>query len=143
MRQARCVITYETGVEGVESRQLDGFFDGWPAAPDADGLLRILSGSSLALLARDGDHVVGFVTALSDGELAVYLPLLEVRPSHRGRGIGSELVRQVLSHYGDAYMIDVVCDADVAPFYERLGLIRLAGMAHRNRQAPILRSAAS
>src|SRR3954466_9112716 len=64
--------------------------------------------------------------------------LLEVRASHRGRGIGSELVRFVLEHFEDAYMIDAVCDPEVAPFYERLGMIRLAGMAYRNRQSLIL-----
>ena len=143
MGHARCVISYQTGIAGVEIRHLDGFFDRWTAAPDAAGLLRVLRGSALAVLARDGDDVVGFVNALSDGELAVYLPLLEVRPTYRGRGIGSELVQRVLSHYADAYMIDVVCDSDVAPFYERLGLIRLTGLAHRNRQAPILRQTAS
>jgi GNAT superfamily N-acetyltransferase len=84
---------------------------------------------------------VGFVNALSDGELSVYIPLLEVRRSHRGRGIGSELVRRVMSHFGDAYMIDAVCDPQIAPFYERLGLTRLTGMAYRNRQAPILGAA--
>jgi GNAT superfamily N-acetyltransferase len=84
--------------------------------------------------------VVGFVNALSDGALAVYIPLLEVRASHRGRGIGSELVGRVLSRFSDAYMVDAVCDPDVAPFYERLGMRRLAGMAHRNREAPVLRS---
>lgn len=91
------MITYQTGVDGVTSNRLTGFFEGWAAAPDAAGLLRILEGSSLALLAREGDNVVGFVNALSDGELAVYVPLLEVRASHRGLGIGRELVQRVLS----------------------------------------------
>lgn len=33
-------------------------------------------------------------------------------------------------------MVDLVCDEDVVPFYERLGLQRLdAGMGLRNREA--------
>jgi GNAT superfamily N-acetyltransferase len=140
MRHALHVIDYRTGLEGIECDQLEGFFDGWPAAPSADALLKILRGSAFAVLACDRDHVVGFVSALSDGLLAVYIPLLEVRTSYRGRGIGRELVGRVLSEFSDAYMVDALCDPEVAPFYERLGMTRLAGMAHRNWQAPILRA---
>lgn len=135
------MIDYQIGVHGIGSDDLEGFFDGWPAAPGPDALLRILDASALALIARDNGHIVGFVNALSDGEFAVYIPLLEVRPSHRHQGIGSELVDRVRRHFSAAYMIDAICDPDVAPFYERLGLTRLAGMAYRNRQAPILQSA--
>jgi predicted N-acetyltransferase YhbS len=138
MRHARSVIDYQLGLDGIDSRDLRGFFEGWPTAPDANALHRILDASALAMLAKDGGQVVGFVNALSDGELAVYIPLLEVRASHRGQGIGSELVRRVLAHFDRAYMIDVVCDADVAPFYERLGMARLTGMAYRNRSASVL-----
>jgi predicted N-acetyltransferase YhbS len=132
------VIAYESGTEDLRGDDLAGFFDGWPSAPSAQSLLRVLKNSSLVVVARDGDQVVGFVNALSDGELAVYIPLLEVRSSHQSKGIGSELVRRVLSHFDRAYMVDAVCDADKAPLYERLGMTRLVGMAHRNRQAPIL-----
>ena len=30
------------------------------------------------------------------------------------------------------YMIDLICDPDVQPFYERLGLQRYSGMIQRN-----------
>ena len=140
MRHARLVIDYRTGFDGIERDQFEGFFDGWPAAPDADALFKILRGSAFAVLAGDGDHIVGFVNALSDGLLAVYIPLLEVRAPYRGHGIGRALVGRVLSEFSDAYMVDAVCDPEVAPFYERLGMTRLAGMARRNRQASILRA---
>jgi hypothetical protein len=32
-------------------------------------------------------------------------------------------------------MIDAICDADTAPFYEQLGMARLVGLAHRNPQS--------
>ena len=137
---ARLMIEYQSGLSGISAEHLNGFFEGWPAAPDAEALLRILAQSAYAVLARDGDHVVAFINALSDGELAVYIPLLEVRATYRRQGIGSELVRHVLRHFDQAYMVDAVCDAEVAPFYERLGLARLTAVAHRNRSAPVLRS---
>jgi ribosomal protein S18 acetylase RimI-like enzyme len=91
---------------------------------DAGTHLRILRGSSVVVLAIDAANgrVVGFVTALSDGVLAAYLPLLEVLSAYRGRGIGRELVRRALAELGDLYMVDVVCDPDVLPFYRSLGL---------------------
>jgi ribosomal protein S18 acetylase RimI-like enzyme len=139
MGLAHPVIVLDTDMDAVASWDLRGFFEGWPAAPDAASLLRVLRNSSFGVIAREDDRVVGLICALSDGELAVYISLLEVRRSHRDRGIGSELVRRVLTQFEDAYMIDAVCDPDVAPFYERLGMARLAGMAHRNRRSPILR----
>ncbi|CAN5189789.1 hypothetical protein BH18ACT12_BH18ACT12_03640 [soil metagenome] len=96
----------------------------------------MLRGSSQVVLACDGTRVVGFVPAISDGVLSAYLPLLEVLPEYQGRGIGRELVRRVLAALGGLYMVDLVCDEDVVPFYERLRLQRLdAGMGLRNREA--------
>lgn len=134
------MITYRHDLDGVTAAQLNGFFEGWPSPPTADALLAVLRDSSHAILAVDEDGtVVGFINALSDGRLASYVPLLEVRASHRGAGIGSELVRRMLAVLDDVYMTDLVCDHDLVPFYERLGLVRLAGMARRNHDAPVLR----
>ena len=141
VRHALPVIDYRTTLEGIEPAQVEGFFDGWPMAPSADALLRVLQTSTFAVLACEDDRVVGFVNALSDGVLAVYIPLLEVRAAFRGQGIGTELVQHVLRHFAGTYMVDAVCDAAIAPFYERLGMIRLVGMAHRNRGATILQPA--
>jgi GNAT superfamily N-acetyltransferase len=129
---------YTVGVGDIDAGALEGFFAGWPHPPTAHALHRALARSTTCVLAREGEQVVGFVNALSDGALAAYLPLLEVRSDHRGRGIGTELVRRVLDVLSDVYMVDVVCDDSVVPFYERLGLTRLNGMALRNRNASVL-----
>jgi ribosomal protein S18 acetylase RimI-like enzyme len=86
------------------------------------------------LLARDGagGPAVGFITAVSDGVSCAYIPHLEVLPAYQGRGIGSELVRRMLAALGDIYMIDLLCDPAVQPFYERLGMRRWSGMLIRN-----------
>ncbi|NIS29966.1 MAG: GNAT family N-acetyltransferase, partial [Actinobacteria bacterium] len=86
------MIAYRTDPDGVTPDALAGFYEGWPSAPDPDRRLEVLKGSSHVVLAYDGDRLVGFVTAVSDGVLAAFIPLLEVLPGHRGRGIGSELV---------------------------------------------------
>lgn len=116
------MIRYTSDLDGIEAEHLAGFFDGWPDPPDAATHLAILRGSDAVCLAvADGGRVVGFVTAITDGVLAAYLPLLEVLPDFRGQGIGAELVRRVVERVGAPYMVDAVCDEDVLPFYERLG----------------------
>lgn len=126
------------GLDGTPVRALSGFFAGWPRPPSAETLHRVLSRSTVCVVAHQGDSVVGFANALSDGLFAAYIPLLEVRAEYQGQGIGSELVRRVMALLGDVYMVDVVCDDGTAAFYERLGLSRLVGMAHRNRDAAVL-----
>jgi len=100
-----------------------GFFEGWPAPPSAETHLAHLRGAEVAVVALDeatGD-VVGFATAIGDGVLTAFVPLLEVLPAWRGRGIGTTLMERVLGRLGDRSSIDLVCDPDLVPFYERLG----------------------
>ncbi len=133
-------MRYAEDLDGVSAGALTGFFVGWPRPPGPPALLRALSGSSHVGLAWDGDRVVGLVCALSDGALAASVPLLEVLPSHQGRGIGTELLRRLLLRLQDVYMLDLVCDPGLVPFYERLGLVRLTAMSRRNLEAPVLGS---
>ena len=128
------MIRYTESVDGIEPQDLDGFFVGWPNPPSAETHLRLLNGSDHVVLAIDevAGRVVGFITAISDGVLSAYIPHLEVRPEYQGQGIGSELVRRMLHRLRDLYTIDLLCDADVQPFYERLGMRRMQGMAVRN-----------
>jgi GNAT superfamily N-acetyltransferase len=122
---------------GLTEDELVGFFEGWPEPPSAALHLKILQGSAVAVVAIDpvADRVVGFVTAVSDGGFAAFVPLLEVLPDYRGRGIGSALIRRVLDRLAGHYSVDVVCDESLLPFYERLGLARLVAAGRRDRLA--------
>ena len=128
------MVTYADTPEGVTPADLEGFFAGWPSPPTPERRLDLLRRSDVVSLAFDGSSLVGFVTAISDGVLAAYIPFLEVLPSHQGRGIGTALVRRILAQLDDLYMVDVVCDAPLEPFFERLGFLRLdRGMGLRRR----------
>ncbi|MEX2644767.1 MAG: GNAT family N-acetyltransferase [Gaiellaceae bacterium] len=130
------MIEYADSLDGVEPRHLEGFFVGWPHPPSPERHLELLRGSAAVVLARDGERVVGFVTATSDGVLSASIPLLEVLPEYQGRGIGSELVRRLLAALDGLYMIDLSCDAELEPFYARLGFRTLErGMGIRNYEA--------
>lgn len=119
------MIRFSTSTEGLQPSDLDGgFFEGWPNPPTPVTHLAILRGSSHVALARHADsgQVVGFATAISDGVLSAFIPLLEVLPSYRGRGIGSDLVRHLLEEIGPLYAVDAICDPDLQPFYTHLGM---------------------
>ncbi len=132
------MITYANSLDGITADHLrGGFFAGWGNPPAPETHLRVLQGSEHVVLARDGEQVVGYITAITDGVLAAYIPHLEVLPDYRGQGIGSELVRRMLDALSQRYMIDLICDPDVQPFYERLGMTRYSGMIlrHYERQS--------
>ncbi|MBI1277922.1 MAG: GNAT family N-acetyltransferase [Anaerolineaceae bacterium] len=127
-------MTYTTSLDGITADQLQGFFVGWPNPPNPETHLKILQGSTHILLAIDDTDgkVVGFINAISDGVLNAFIPLLEVLPSHQHQGIGAELVRQMLDTLRNLYAIDLLCDADLQPFYERFGMRPYSAMLYRN-----------
>lgn len=132
------MITYVTSGENLTPDQLNGFFDGWPNPPSPETHLKLLRNSTHVVLAvADTGQVVGFITAISDGVLCAYIPLLEVLPAYKGQGIGQELTRRMLQQLRDFYMIDLLCDPELQPFYGRLGMQKTTGMLVRNyvRQA--------
>lgn len=128
------MITYIDSTERITASQLQGFFAEWPDPPSPQSLLRIFKGNDEIVLAVDSEaqRVVGYITAISDGVSCAYIPHLEVLEGRRGEGIGSELVRRMLAKLRHLYMIDLMCDPDVQPFYERLGLRTSTGMIIRN-----------
>ena len=125
-------ISYQTTITGITPAMLAGFFVGWPNPPDGATHLRFLEGSQHRVLALADGRVVGFVTAISDGVLCAYIPLLEVLPAYQGQGIGSELVRRLLAELDGLYAIDLMCDVELQPFYEHLGFQCSQGMIRRN-----------
>ena len=130
-------IQYIDSAANLLPNQLPGFFVGWPNPPSLEMHLALLRQSDYVLLALDpeSDTIVGFITAISDHVLCAYIPLLEVLPSYQGQGIGRELLTRMLEKIGQFYMVDVMCDAELQPFYAHLGMKKATGMMLRNYSA--------
>jgi ribosomal protein S18 acetylase RimI-like enzyme len=128
------MIFYTDSIANVTAENLSGFFGGWLNPPSPAIHLKLLAGSDEVVLAVDDEtgNVVGFITAISDGVLSAHVPLLEVLPAYRGRGIGSELVRRMLDKLSGLYAVDLICDPDLQPFYTRLGMKAVGGMMVRD-----------
>ena len=127
------MIRYTDSLDGITPDKLTGFFVGWLNPPSAETHLRVLKGSYKIWLAVDDTtgKVVGFINAISDGVLAAFIPLLEVLPDYKKQGIGTELAQRMLNSLSHLYSIDLICDADVQPFYDRLDMRRYTGMIFR------------
>ncbi len=126
-------IEYLTDVEGITWEQLQGFCVGWRQPLTPAQLHQILVNSSYVVLAfdKESQKVVGFINALSDEVSFAFIPMLEVLPPCQKRGIGSELVRRMLAQLEHITCIDLMCDPDMQPFYERFGMLRSHGMVIR------------
>jgi len=128
------MIIYKDELNDVTALMLRDFFEGWKQFPSPEKLLKILNNSSYKFLALDSNEnkVVGFINALSDGVLSAYIPLLEVLPGYRNKGIGSELVKKILCKLDRYYMIDIICDLELEKFYSKFGFNKSSSMIIRN-----------
>jgi ribosomal protein S18 acetylase RimI-like enzyme len=111
-------VMFITHIKGITAEMLQGFFVDWPNPPSPETHLQMMKNSAKVVVAVDGERVAGFITAISDGVLAAYIPLLEVLPEYKNQGIGKELVEKMLEELSDIYMIDLCCDDDMVPYYE-------------------------
>lgn len=128
------MMVYKNSLDGITEDMLKGFFVDWPNPPGPQTHFKLLKNSSKVILAVD-DHtnqVIGFITAISDGVLSAYIPLLEVLPEYQNQGIGKELVNRMIQELDHIYMIDLCCDDDLVPYYEQVGMSKTNGMILRN-----------
>lgn len=118
------MIIYSDSTQGLNPERLNEFFVGWPKPPSPETFLIMLNQSYKIVLAIDDEtnKVVGFINAISDGILSAYIPLLEVLPEYQNKGVGAKLVKMLLSVLSDFYMVDLICEKELQPYYEKLGM---------------------
>ncbi len=112
---------------------VEQFFEGWPVKPSQERFEGVLNGSGKVFIAEAEGLVVGFLAWLTDGALYAFITLLEVVPSYRGRGVGTQLVEAFDAEFRGLYACDLICDPDLVPFYERAGFTPYTAMIKRNR----------
>ena len=72
----------------------------------------------------DGQRQVGFARAFTDGVSLVYLADVYVLPEYRGRGVGVELVREMIDHGPYAQLRWILHTRDAHELYRRFGFVQ-------------------
>ena len=91
-------------------------------------------GAHWVVSAWHGTRMVGFARALSDGVTNAYVSTVVVDAEHRGRGIGSEMVRRLMATGGDGIRWVLHARREAKPFYARLGFEPAPDMLWRDRR---------
>ena len=102
---------------------------GWTNYTNQPQMLeQALSHSLATYLARDGEKIVGLVRLVGDGFSSVFVQDLIVLPSYQRQGIGSNLMKEALADYKDAYQIQLATEQIEKNliFYRSLGFETLS-----------------
>jgi len=96
----------------------------WEEGNDDAGLVAaIIRNSHCFLAVLEDNRIVAMGRAISDGVSDAYIQDVTVRPDHRGRGIGSKIVRRLVRRLTDDGIgwIGLIAENDSLEFYRRLG----------------------
>ena len=102
---------------------------GWTNYTNQPQMLeQALPHSIATYLARDGEKIVGLVRLVGDGFSSVFVQDLIVLPSYQRQGIGSNLMKEALADYKDAYQIQLATEQTEKNlgFYRSLGFETLS-----------------
>ncbi len=96
----------------------------WSHANDPDRLERAVRCSSYAIVAVDGEKIIGFARAMSDEAFAVYIADILVAPDRQRQGIGRALTQAIHDHYPlNVFHHQVlIAERGVDGFYRSLGM---------------------
>ena len=127
-------ITYSTNKADLSGLNMTGFFKDWSNKPSEEVLRKSIENADYVVLAIDTEKakLAGYITALSDSVLAAYIPFLEVVETYQHKGLGHALVGKLLEQLSHLYMIDLVCDKEIAGFYAEAGFESWHAMIKRN-----------
>ena len=79
-----------------------------------------------ALVAADGEQVIGFLRSLTDGVVTTYIAEVLVAPEWRRKGIGAALLETCYSLYPST-RLDLLSTGAADSFYEAEGFRRFQG----------------
>jgi GNAT superfamily N-acetyltransferase len=82
---------------------------------------RLIDEASRVVGLYDGNRQIGFCRAFTDGLAAAYLADVYVLEEYRGRGLGEELVREIVENGPDAGVKWLLHTTDMHPLYRKFG----------------------
>jgi GNAT superfamily N-acetyltransferase len=97
----------------------DAYWGRWRSRSDVE---RQIASAWRVMAAYDADgRLVGYARAVSDGVGIAYLADVFVLPAHRGRGLGTRLVAEMIEHGPGREFRWLLHTADAHGLYQRFG----------------------
>jgi ribosomal protein S18 acetylase RimI-like enzyme len=96
---------------------------GWHRPGDEGDVAEVLERGP-AVGAWEGDRLVGFVRALSDGRFAAYVEDVMVHEAYRRGGVDEKLMVRLMEEIGGVANVNLFCEQPVVGFYEGSGFDR-------------------
>ena len=114
-------------------REIIGLYSvvGWKAyTDDPEALRKGYENSLLVLGAYEGEQLMGIIRVVGDGETIVFVQDILVFPEYRRKGIGTALLKEIMSKYGHVRQIELVTDSkpETIAFYESAGFRKLSDL---------------
>ncbi len=104
---------------------------GWTNYTRAPEMLRkAYENSLLTLGAYDGDQLAGIIRTVGDGYSVVFIQDILVFPEYQRKGIGTQLLREIMGRFPDVYQMELMTDntAKTVSFYRSAGFVRADDM---------------
>jgi GNAT superfamily N-acetyltransferase len=95
----------------------------WVPGRSRDTIERLVWESTRVIGAYDGDRLVGFARVVSDRSNFAWLGDVFVVESRRGRGIGTELVREAVEYEPERDLVWYLSTRDAQSLYRRFGFV--------------------
>jgi GNAT superfamily N-acetyltransferase len=93
----------------------------WAEGRPRETVARLIAEAGRVVGIYDGERQVGFARAFTDGVSLVYLADVYVLPEYRGRGLGNELVREMVENGPYAELRWVLHTRDAHDLYRKVG----------------------
>lgn len=130
------MIEYRDASHTLDLGQLAQVFDavGWQhRTRDRDRLAQMVRGSMYGVSAHDGERLVGYARAVSDGAFNAYVSTVAVLPAYQRQGIGREMMRRLLLGRDQVQFV-LHARVEVHPFYLACGFSPPSDMLRRDRK---------
>lgn len=93
----------------------------WASGRPRETVERLVREAERVVGLYDGDRQIGFARAFTDGTAIAYLADVYVLSGYRGRGLGVELVREIVDHGPYADVKWILHTRDAHDLYRRFG----------------------